>query len=117
MNWLYCPFDICHVYTSPSRSFLTRVSNGNFKILGNRFKDNMLLVCMFVSLWYQMFQLQVEEAEILAAELAGEEADPQLKIDILKKEELLCEEERVEEEIIKEEDMKRKESMDTTEVC
>ena len=64
-----------------------------------------------------MFQIQVEEAEILAAELAGEEADPQTKIDILKKEELLCEEERVEEEIMKEEDMKRKETLDTTKVC
>lgn len=52
----------------------------------------------------------------MAAELAGEEADPETKIGILKKEELLCEEERVEEEILKEEDMKRKESMDTTEV-
>ena len=58
----------------------------------------------------------VEEAEILAAELAGEEADPQTKIDILKKEELLCEEERVEEEIMKEEDMKLKETLDTTEL-
>ena len=60
--------------------------------------------------------MKVEEAEVLAAELAGEEADRQTKIDILKKEELLCEEERVEEEIMKEEDLKQKESLDTTEV-
>lgn len=52
----------------------------------------------------------------MAAELAGEEADRQTKIDLLKKEELLCEEERFEEEIVKEEVIKRKESLDTTEV-
>ena len=60
--------------------------------------------------------VKVEEAEILAAELAGEEADPQTKIDVLKKEELLCEEERVEEEEIIKEDMKRKHSFERTEV-
>ena len=52
----------------------------------------------------------------MAAELAGEEADPQTKIDLLKREELLCDEERVEEEILKEEDMKRKEALDSTKV-
>lgn len=58
----------------------------------------------------------VEKAEILAAELAGEEADPQTKIDVLMKEEQLCEEEREEEEIMKEEDHKRKETFISTEI-
>lgn len=66
---------------------------------------------MFLLLW-----AQVEEAEILAAELAGEEADLQTKIDVLKKAELLCDEEREEEEILKEEDKKRRESLETAEV-
>ena len=58
----------------------------------------------------------MEEAEILAAELAGEEADRQTKIDVLKKAEQLCDEEREEDEILKEEDLKRKEMFEDTEV-
>lgn len=58
----------------------------------------------------------VEEAEILAAELAGEEADRQTKIDVLKKAEQLCDEEREEDEILKEEDLKRKEMFEDTEI-